>query len=93
MVRASGELDLATAPAMCAVLEDACAPGPVEVVVELSELTFVDAAGLAALLHGAEVARRAGGQLLLASPSRMLRRMLHLLDLAPRLPVTGDDGA
>lgn len=87
VVRASGELDLATAPALRRAVVDAGSPGPVHLVVDLSDVTFVDAAGLSALLHCADVVRAGGGGLRLSSPSRMLRRMLRLLDLEDRLPI------
>jgi anti-sigma B factor antagonist len=88
VVRASGELDLATAPVMRRALSEARALGPGELVVELSGVTFVDATGLAALLSAAQSVRADGGDLCLSSPSRMLRRMLRLLDLEATLPVT-----
>lgn len=87
LVCASGELDLATAPTVRRALVDAGTPGPADVVLDLSGVTFVDATGLAALLQAAEALRAAGGDLHLASPSRMLRRMLTLLELEQRLPL------
>ena len=94
MLCAHGELDLATAPALRRALASATggpAVGaePVHLVVDLSGVTFVDATGLAALLQAAETVRASGGELHLASPPRMLRRMLGLLDLEGRLPVAG----
>jgi len=87
VVRATGELDLATAPALRRAIAGAGSPGPVELVVDLSGVSFVDAAGLGALLDGSEAVRRGGGDLCLTSPSPMLRRMLRLLDLEARLPI------
>ena len=87
VVCAHGELDLATAAAMRRAVVAAGGSGPTEVVVDLSGVTFVDATGLSALLQAADVLRGAGGGLHLASPSRMVRRMLRLLDLEQRLPV------
>ncbi len=71
------------------VLAQAGAAEPVDLVVGLSGVTFVDATGLAPLLQAAEALRAGGGDPRLASPSRMLRRMLRLLDLEARLPVAG----
>ncbi len=105
LVRAHGELDLATAAALRRALDEAVAgarvgtgdgavsgagdTGPVDLVVDLAGLAFVDATGLGALLHAADAVEAAGGRLRLASPSRMLRRMLQLLELEQRLPVAG----
>jgi anti-sigma B factor antagonist len=89
VVCADGELDLATAPAMRQALAQATGDGPADVVVDLARVTFVDAAGLAPMVDAADAVRAAGGRLQLASPSRMLRRVLALLDLEERLPVAG----
>ena len=84
-----GELDLATAPALRQALLDAATGTPVDVVVDLAGVPFVDATSLGALLTAAEAVRTAGGELRLASPSRMLRLMLRLLDLEAALPLAG----
>ena len=83
------ELDLATAPALRRALAAAAGGQAVDLVVDLSGVTFVDASGLAVLLQAAQALRSSGGELRLMSPSRMLRRVLALLDLEGRLPVAG----
>lgn len=45
----SGELDMASAPALAVAVLDACAVGPRSVVVDAFGVTFVDAAGLRGL--------------------------------------------
>lgn len=45
-----GELDLASAPIFSARFEQAAADGPVAIVVDLSELEFVDSTGLRCIL-------------------------------------------
>ncbi len=82
-----GELDIATADQLTGTLAELARSGPVSVVVDLSSLGFVDVVGLRALLGGARDVRAAGGELVLAAPSRMLRRMIDLLDLHPELPL------
>jgi anti-sigma B factor antagonist len=47
----SGELDMATAPDLTAALDPVIAHGPREVVLDLSELSFVDSSGIAALVE------------------------------------------
>jgi anti-anti-sigma factor len=46
---------------------------------DLSGLEFIDATGVAALLHGRSQARDAGGYLLLAAPQRLVQRVLAII--------------
>jgi anti-sigma B factor antagonist len=87
VVRPCGELDIATADELVRTLSTVAGAGPARVVVDLSSLAFVDVVGLHALLDGARAVRAAGGELVLTSPPRMLRRMLDVLDLHGALPV------
>jgi anti-sigma B factor antagonist len=89
VVGVHGELDVATAPDLRQVLLDAATGAPVDLVVDLAGVPFVDATGLGALLSAAEAVRAGGGDLRVASPSRMLRVMLRLLDLEADLPLDG----
>lgn len=52
-----------------------------DVVVDLSDLTFIDAAGLRALARTADRVRRDGRRLHLARPDPNLRRLLRLAGL------------
>lgn len=85
-LRLSGELDLATSPALRRRL--VALPDTVEtVVVETAELTFLDLAGLDVLLDLATRLRADGGALVVRAPSPPVRRLLALLD--DPLPVEG----
>jgi anti-sigma B factor antagonist len=67
IVRVAGELDMAAAPRMRAVLGEMQGGGTSEVVVDLRGLTFLDSTGLSALV-GAELAGRDG-----QAPVRFIR--------------------
>ena len=74
-----GELDLATTPileeSMAAVERD---EGPI-VALDLTELSFLDASGLKAILNAHRRAIRRGGRgILLLNPSSDIRRLLEL---------------
>lgn len=88
----AGELDLSSAPGLEAALAPTLA-GPVEdrVVVDLSELTFADVAGLTALLSTQRVLAQRGTVLELRSPRPIVRRIVDLLGLQDRLPVAGQN--
>jgi anti-anti-sigma factor len=72
--RLVGELDLVAAPTLCAAL--AGCEGDIEL--ECSELTFIDVAGIRALLAVDEACRRLGAKLSIVNPSRPLRRLVDL---------------
>jgi anti-sigma B factor antagonist len=81
LVALRGELDLADATYMAAVLMAVVGREP-EIVVDLTDLEFMDSNGLAALARGRRQARHAGGDLLLAAPARQALRLLTVTRLA-----------
>ena len=73
-----GELDLVDAAAVAAALRAVAAREP-RIIVDLAGLEFIDASGIAALSRGRRHARNAGGDLLLAAPQRLVRRVLAII--------------
>lgn len=86
VVRARGDIDLATAPSLRSALKAALATHR-EVVLDLSQVTFMDCAGLGALVDARNQADRCGGRLLLRGAGRPVARLLHLTGLQRRLTV------
>ena len=80
VVRLVGELDADDAPAVRALLLQHATSGR-GLVVELSELAFVDSAGLAALVAAHKAARAAGRTVLLAAPSPTVQKVLSITGL------------
>lgn len=76
IVQLRGELDVASAELLTAVL-DSCL-GRRAVYLDLAGLTFLDCAGLGAILAAAEQQRRCGGRLALLQPSVRIRKLLQL---------------
>ena len=80
VIALSGELDIATAEAVrhavAPLLHDAD-----ELVVDATELVFADATGLSALLGPAHELKARNGRLVIRNPTRIVRRVLDLLDL------------
>jgi anti-sigma B factor antagonist len=66
------------AAAVAAALRAVAAREP-RIIVDLAGLEFIDASGIAALSRGRRHARNAGGDLLLAAPQRLVRRVLAIL--------------
>jgi anti-sigma B factor antagonist len=80
VLRLTGEADVATAPRLEVRLRDVVGDLAVErVVVDAAELGFLDLAGLDVLLGAAAELRDRGGQLVLRSPTRRVRRLLRVL--------------
>ena len=61
--------------------------GGFRLVVDVTDVTFIDAAGLGVLVFVAKAAARNGGWLRLVGASTMLRRMLGITSLGAVLPV------
>lgn len=78
IVSLRGELDLVDAAMVAAGLRSLAARDR-WIIVDLSGLEFIDAAGAAALSRGRRQARNAGGGLLLAAPQARVQRVLTLV--------------
>jgi anti-sigma B factor antagonist len=77
-VRLVGELDLASVGSLTHALAALREERPKLVVIDLSELRFVDARGLRALVDANRDLRAGGGSLVLARPGPHVRRVLTL---------------
>lgn len=78
VVALTGELDADTASHSRSLVGEHLLAGPGNLVLDLSGLTFIDSAGLAAIVATDEGVRRAGTRLVLAAPGR---NVLHLTGL------------
>lgn len=89
LLRIIGEIDLATVPKLHSALRTAIAgpASPAEVRVDLSAASFIDAAGVGALVDGREAARRAGVGFAVDNPTGVVRRLLDILGLTDALHV------
>jgi anti-anti-sigma factor len=82
VVRPMGELDLSTAFELESSLDDALADGAPELVIDLRWLDFCDAAGLQVFLRARRSAFANGTMLWIEQPTRIVRRVLEVADLA-----------
>jgi anti-anti-sigma factor len=79
-LRLRGEVDMTTLAELEWALERALETG-LDLVVDVGELTFIDAAGLRALARADDRLRRDGRRLRLERPNRHLRHLLGVLNL------------
>ncbi|MGN6696046.1 MAG: STAS domain-containing protein [Aquihabitans sp.] len=78
----SGELDPGTAPILQSHLTDLAADqGVSSVVVDLSQITFLDSSGIRALVTGGEALRTRSAELILRAPNANVRRVLEVTGL------------
>jgi len=83
-----GELDLSTTPLLYSELDRAEALREPVLLLDLAELTFIDGAGLTALLEAARRAAERGGRLRISRPSAPIRRLFQLTAIDQSLEVT-----
>lgn len=84
-VTVAGELDAATAPDLVAALRPLVAHPSGSVVVNMSEVSFMDSSGLRALIHAANDAKAAGGSVVLVAVSAAVNRLLEVTGLVDHL--------
>ena len=85
VVRLAGELDLYNAADVRGALAEALSSDPARIVVDLSEVQFVDSTTLGVLIEARAKLGRAG--LFLAAPQLETRRTLQVSGLDRHLPV------
>ena len=90
VVRASGEVDVVTAPLLRDRLNGAVNEGSGDVVVDLAEVTFMDSTGVAVLIGARNGLRGTDRKLLLRNPTAPVRRVLEMLALAEVLPIESE---
>jgi anti-anti-sigma factor len=91
LVRLSGEFDLSELQAF----RETVTVGPVQdgysVVLDLSEITFLDSSGLRAILEARHAALAHGATLVLVRPSDAVAKVLDLTGLTDVFDITLDD--
>ena len=84
--RVSGQLDVSSENVLREALQRAIKRGPTKIVLDVSELKFMDSSGLAVLL----VAAREVPTLELHNPTNIIRRLITIAGLAESLPMRPD---
>jgi anti-sigma B factor antagonist len=87
IVRASGDLDLTTAPRLRESVVAVVVRGQPRVAIDLQEVVFIDSTGLGVLVGLLKRTRTQGGDLRLVSTRPSLRKVLELTGLDHALPL------
>jgi anti-sigma B factor antagonist len=74
----AGELDMATAPRLAEVVDEACAQGTRSILLDLSGVTFLDSCGLRAIFEASRRIELTGGHIICAGVSGAAHRVLEL---------------
>lgn len=82
-----GELDLVTAPLLSRALREAEQQSGLDVVLDLSELSFMDSSGLAAVLEAVQRSSADGMRLSITPGEGAAARVLELADVLEDLPL------
>jgi anti-sigma B factor antagonist len=80
VVAFSGEIDLESSPAAREILLK-CFDSTSKVIVDLSEVSYIDSSGVASLVEALQAAKKNGSQFSLAAASEPTRRVLELARL------------
>jgi anti-sigma B factor antagonist len=88
VISVSGELDLASSPALEEELERVAQSDAQLVVVDLRNLEFMDSTGLSVLVRAHQRADENGRRLGLVNGSQQVQRLLTLTGVADRLMLT-----
>jgi anti-sigma B factor antagonist len=88
VISVSGELDLASSPALEEELERVAQSDAQVVVVDLRNLEFMDSTGLSVLVRAHQRAEEDGRRLGLVNGSQQVQRLLTLTGVADRLTLT-----
>ena len=90
-VHVRGSFDAVAAPTILAAVEAAAdLGGRGRLVFDLSDVRFLDSAGISVLVRGAMLQELAGGSVAVRNPPRIARRLLELMRLTNLIPVEVD---
>ena len=91
VIAVAGELDIATAPELCARLDDRRAGGHPRLLVDLTGVDFCDSTGLRALLGAAAEVRAHGGRFaIVCPPAGDVARLLDIVGASEWMAIHAD---
>ncbi len=85
VISVSGELDLASSPALQEELDRAAGSDSQTLIIDLRELDFMDSTGLSVLVRAHQRTEEQGRQLAMVKGPQQVQRLLSLTGVADRL--------
>jgi anti-sigma B factor antagonist len=92
-VKLEGTCDLATAPELKAALQPLLPPEVRDVIVDVTDLEFIDSTGLGVILGAMRRLREGGGTLQIAGATGTVKRVLEVTDLDKVIPMVDTEPA
>ena len=89
IIAVSGEIHVSTAPDFSRLLNDAIGRGKTAVVLDLSDVEFIDSTGLSVLLNGLRRVTRAHGRMALIVTNPTVLRLFHITRLDSTFYIAG----
>ena len=90
VIAVSGEIHVSTAPQFSRRLNDAIGQGKTAVVLDLSDVTFIDSTGLSVLLNGLRRVTRRGGRMAIVCTNPTVLRLFQITNLDDTFDICGD---
>ena len=90
VVAPSGEVDLSRSPKLRNVLRDAQSSRPKRVVIDLSDVEYMDSSGVATLVEAFQVARRNGSKMVLCGLMDRVKSIFEIAKLDSVFTITAD---
>ena len=83
----AGEVDLSTAPALRSRIDAVVEEGGRRLVVDLSDVSFMDSSGLSVLVTGFKGMREAGGDMTVVCPNAAIAKVFSITGLDRVFPI------
>jgi anti-sigma B factor antagonist len=81
IVRLCGEIDLHQSPELHSTLAEYCAEKPPRMLINLSEVTYIDSSGIGSLVDIYRQLKKVNSKLILVAPSERVRSLLEITRL------------
>ena len=89
VIAVSGEIHVSTAPQFSRRLNDAIGQGKTAVVLDLTDVTFIDSTGLSVLLNGLRRVTRRGGRMAIVCKNPTVLRLFEITRLDTTFDIVG----
>jgi anti-sigma B factor antagonist len=87
ILRPTGRMDVESSPSVRQAILDLAGQGITALVVDLSQVDFMDSSGLSALVSGMKTLRKSGGRLSICNANAQIRTALRLTMLDRVFPI------